>query len=386
MTIDLVAFKNALELLFAKEELSVDNLNKIQTIFTEYLQEHIAENDVIDLLLPQIIKLLDKFYNIWHLLQTTRRIGDRTKNISYWGIVYNNQHNQHMSNLLLKQMTQFIYLFRTAIAQAPMQFTIGISDNKQLRWKEYKQNEVLASLVPEETSMHFAETLFTNLNIEENTWATAWENLMNYIDISQEQVPNPLSNSPFLGPAESKKRRPYFYGKIGVPTLAWRQSRTSAQRYMYYIKSTKTRRNSKYIFIEELMFFNLGWLFQWFMTEVSQNRPISQNPATLFTKLCTTYGLENYEALTGGDYNYTTDEGQLIEVQAKFNRNTKLLSYTQIIKYLTAIRQTLNAAQHSGKNSKAIIAELQQLFSQQGYPVVKQIYKEALQEIIPTVS
>jgi hypothetical protein len=42
----------------------------------------------------------------------------------------------------------------------------------------------LASLVPEETSMHFAETLFTNLNIEENTWATAWENLMNYIDIS----------------------------------------------------------------------------------------------------------------------------------------------------------------------------------------------------------
>ena len=386
MTIDLVAFKNALELLFAKEELSVDNLNKIQTIFTEYLQEHIAENDVIDLLLPQIIKLLDKFYNIWHLLQTTRRIGDRTKNISYWGIVYNNQHDQHMSNLLLKQMTQFIYLFRTAITQAPMQFTIGISDNKQLRWKEYKQNEILASLVPEETSMHFAETLFTNLNIEENTWATAWENLMNYIDISQEQVPNPLSNSPFLGPAESKKRRPYFYGKIGVPTLAWRQSRTSAQRYMYYIKSTKTRRNSKYIFIEELMFFNLGWLFQWFMTEVSQNRPISQNPATLFTKLCTTYGLENYEALTGGDYNYTTDEGQLIEVQAKFNRNTKLLSYTQIIKYLTAIRQTLNAAQHNGKNSKAIIAELQQLFSQKGYPIVEQIYKEALQEIIPSIS
>ena len=386
MTIDLVAFKNALELLFAKEELSVDSLNKIQTIFTEYLQEHIAENDVIDLLLPQIIKLLDKFYNIWHLLQTTRRIGDRTKNISYWGIVYNNQHNQHMSNLLLKQMTQFIYLFRTAITQAPMQFAIGISDNKQLRWKEYKQNEVLASLVPEETSMHFAETLFTNLNIEENTWATAWENLMNYIDISQEQVPNPLSNSPFLGPANSKKRRPYFYGKIGVPTLAWRQSKTSAQRYMYYIKSTKTRRNSKYIFIEELMFFNLGWLFQWFMTEVSQNRPISYNPATLFTKLCTTYGLENYAALTAGDYNYKTDEGQLIEVQAKFNRNTKLLSYTQIIKYLTAIQQTLDAAQHSGKNSKAIIAELQQLFSQQGYPVVEQIYKEALQEIIPTIS
>ena len=386
MTIDLIAFKNALELLFAKEELSVDSLNKIQAIFTEYLQEHIAENDVIDLLLPQIIKLLDKFYNIWHLLQTTRRIGDRTKNISYWGIVYNNQHDQHMSNLLLKQMTQFIYLFRTAITQAPMQFTIGISDNKQLRWKEYKQNEVLASLVPEETSMHFAETLFTNLNIEENTWATAWENLMNYIDISQEQVPNPRSNSPFLGPANSKKRRPYFYGKIGVPTLAWRQSRTSAQRYMYYIKSTKTRRNSKYIFIEELMFFNLGWLFQWFMTEVSQNRPISYNPATLFTKLCTTYGLENYEALTGGDYNYKTDEGQLIEVQAKFNRNTKLLSYTQIIKYLTAIRQTLNAAQHSGKNSKAIIAELQQLFSQKGYLVVEQIYKEALQEIIPTIS
>ena len=386
MTIDLVAFKNALELLFAKEELSVDSLNKIQTIFTEYLQEHIAENDVIDLLLPQIIKLLDKFYNIWHLLQTTRRIGNRTKNISYWGIVYNNQHNQHMSNLLLKQMTQFIYLFRTAITQVPMQFAIGISDNKQLRWKEYKQNEVLASLVPEETSMYFAETLFTNLNIEENTWATAWENLMNYIDISQEQVPNPLSNSPFLGPAESKKRRPYFYGKIGVPTLAWRQSRTSAQRYMYYIKSTKTRRNSKYIFIEELMFFNLGWLFQWFMTEVSQNRPISQNPATLFTKLCTTYGLENYEALTGGDYNYTTDEGQLIEVQAKFNRNTKLLSYTQIIKYLTAIRQTLNDAQYSGKNSKTIIAELQQLFSQKGYPIVEQIYKEALQEIIPTIS
>jgi hypothetical protein len=29
MTIDLVAFKNALELLFAKEELSVDSLNKI---------------------------------------------------------------------------------------------------------------------------------------------------------------------------------------------------------------------------------------------------------------------------------------------------------------------------------------------------------------------
>lgn len=386
MTIDLVAFKNALELLFAKEELSVDSLNKIQTIFTEYLQEHIAENDVIDLLLPQIIKLLDKFYNIWHLLQTTRRIGDRTKNISYWGIVYNNQHNQHMSNLLLKQMTQFIYLFRTAITQVPMQFAIGISDNKQLRWKEYKQNEVLASLVPEETSMHFAETLFTNLNIEENTWATAWENLMNYIDISQEQVPHPRSNSPFLGPANSKKKRPYFYGKIGVPTLAWRQGRTSAQRYMYYIKSTKTRRNSKYIFIEELMFFNLGWLFQWFMTEVSQNRPISQNPATLFTKLCTTYGLENYEALTGGDYNYTTDEGQLIEVQAKFNRNTKLLSYTQIIKYLTAIRQTLNDAQHSGKNSKTIIAELQQLFSQKGYPIVEQIYKEALQEIIPTIS
>lgn len=386
MTIDLVAFKNALELLFAKEKLSVDSLNKIQTIFTEYLQEHIAENDVIDLLLPQIIKLLDKFYNIWHLLQTTRRIGDRTKNISYWGIVYNNQHNQHMSNLLLKQMTQFIYLFRTAITQAPMQFAIGISDNKQLRWKEYKQNEVLASLVPKETSMHFAETLFTNLNIEENTWATAWENLMNYIDISQEQVPNPLSNSPFLGPADSKKRRPYFYGKIGVPTLAWRQSRTSAQRYMYYIKSTKTRRNSKYIFIEELMFFNLGWLFQWFMAEVSQNRPISYNPATLFTKLCTTYGLENYAALLGGDYNYETDEGQLIEVQAKFNRNTKLLSYTQIIKYLTAIQQTLDAAQHSGKNSKAIIAELQQLFSQKGYPVVEQIYKEALQEIIPTIS
>lgn len=386
MTIDLVAFKNALELLFAKEELSVDSLNKIQTIFTEYLQEHIAENDVIDLLLPQIIKLLDKFYNIWHLLQTTRRIGDRTKNISYWGIVYNNQHNQHMSNLLLKQMTQFIYLFRTAITQAPMQFAIGISNNKQLRWKEYKQNEVLASLVPEETSMHFAETLFTNLNIEENTWATAWENLMNYIDISQEQVPNPLSNSPFLGPADSKKRRPYFYGKIGVPTLAWRQSGTSAQRYMYYIKSTKTRRNSKYIFIEELMFFNLGWLFQWFMAEVSQNRPISYNPATLFTKLCTTYGLENYAALIGGDYNYETDEGQLIEVQAKFNRNTKLLSYTQIIKYLTAIQQTLDAAQHSGKNSKAIIAELQQLFSQKGYPVVEQIYKEALQEIIPTIS
>ena len=386
MTIDLVAFKNALELLFAKKELSVDSLNKIQTIFTEYLQEHIAENDVIDLLLPQIIKLLDKFYNIWHLLQTTRRIGDRTKNISYWGIVYNNQHNQHMSNLLLKQMTQFIYLFRTAITQAPMQFAIGISNNKQLRWKEYKQNEVLASLVPEETSMHFAETLFTNLNIEENTWATAWENLMNYIDISQEQVPNPLSNSPFLGPADSKKRRPYFYGKIGVPTLAWRQSRTSAQRYMYYIKSTKTRRNSKYIFIEELMFFNLGWLFQWFMTEVSQNRSISYNPATLFTKLCTTYGLENYAALIGGDYNYETDEGQLIEVQAKFNRNTKLLSYTQIIKYLTAIQQTLDAAQHSGKNSKAIIAELQQLFSQKGYPVVEQIYKEALQEIIPTIS
>ena len=386
MTIDLVAFKNALELLFAKEELSVDSLNKIQTIFTEYLQEHIAENDVIDLLLPQIIKLLDKFYNIWHLLQTTRRIRDRTKNISYWGIVYNNQHNQHMSNLLLKQMTQFIYLFRTAITQAPMQFAIGISNNKQLRWKEYKQNEVLASLVPEETSMHFAETLFTNLNIEENTWATAWENLMNYIDISQEQVPNPLSNSPFLGPADSKKRRPYFYGKIGVPTLAWRQSGTSAQRYMYYIKSTKTRRNSKYIFIEELMFFNLGWLFQWFMAEVSQNRPISYNPATLFTKLCTTYGLENYAALIGGDYNYETDEGQLIEVQAKFNRNTKLLSYTQIIKYLTAIQQTLDAAQHSGKNSKAIIAELQQLFSQKGYPVVEQIYKEALQEIIPTIS
>lgn len=386
MTIDLVAFKNALELLFAKEELSVDSLNKIQTIFTEYLQEHIAENDVIDLLLPQIIKLLDKFYNIWHLLQTTRRIGDRTKNISYWGIVYNNQHNQHMSNLLLKQMTQFIYLFRTAITQAPMQFAIGISNNKQLRWKEYKQNEVLASLVPKETSMHFAETLFTNLNIEENTWATAWENLMNYIDISQEQVPNPLSNSPFLGPADSKKRRPYFYGKIGVPTLAWRQSGTSAQRYMYYIKSTKTRRNSKYIFIEELMFFNLGWLFQWFMAEVSQNRPISYNPATLFTKLCTTYGLENYAALIGGDYNYETDEGQLIEVQAKFNRNTKLLSYTQIIKYLTAIQQTLDAAQHSGKNSKAIIAELQQLFSQKSYPVVEQIYKEALQEIIPTIS
>lgn len=386
MTIDLVTFKNALELLFAKEELSVDSLNKIQTIFTEYLQEHIAENDVIDLLLPQIIKLLDKFYNIWHLLQTTRRIGDRTKNISYWSIVYNNQHNQHMSNLLLKQMTQFIYLFRTAITQVPMQFAIGISDNKQLRWKEYKQNEVLASLVPKETSMHFAETLFTNLNIEENTWATAWENLMNYIDISQEQVPNPRSNSPFLGPANSKKRRPYFYGKIGVPTLAWRQSRTSAQRYMYYIKSTKTRRNSKYIFIEELMFFNLGWLFQWFMAEVSQNRPISDNPATLFTKLCTTYGLENYAALTDGDYNYETDEGQLIEVQAKFNRNTKLLSYTQIIKYLTAIQQTLDAAQHSGKNSKAIIAELQQLFSQQGYPVVEQIYKEALREIIPTIS
>ena len=386
MTIDLVAFKNALELLFAKEELSVDNLNKIQTIFTEYLQEHIAENDVIDLLLPQIIKLLDKFYNIWHLLQTTRRIGDRTKNISYWGIVYNNQHDQHMSNLLLKQMTQFIYLFRTAITQAPMQFAIGISDNKQLRWKEYKQNEVLASLVPEETSMHFAETLFTNLNIEENTWATAWENLMNYIDISQEQVPNPRSNSPFLGPANSKKRRPYLYGKTGVPTLAWRQNRTSAQRYMYYIKCTKTRRNSKYIFIEELMFFNLGWLFQWFMTEVSQNRPISQNSATLFTSLCTTYGLENYAALTGGDYNYKTDEGQSIEIQAKFNRNTKLLSYTQIIKYLTAIRQTLNNAQHSGKNSKTIIAELQQLFSQKGYPVVEQIYKEALQEIIPTIS
>lgn len=386
MTIDLVAFKNALELLFAKEELSVDSLNKIQTIFTEYLQEHIAENDVIDLLLPQIIKLLDKFYNIWHLLQTTRRIGDRMKNISYWGIVYNNQHNQHMSNLLLKQMTQFIYLFRTAITQSPMQFAIGISNNKQLRWKKYKQNEVLASLVPEETSMHFAETLFTNLNIEENTWATAWENLMNYIDISQEQVPNPLSNSPFLGPANSNKKRAYLYGKTSVPTLAWRQSRTSAQRYMYYIKSAKTRRNSKYIFIEELMFFNLGWLFQWFMAEVSQNRLISQNPATLFTNLCTTYGLENYAALTGGDYNYETDEGQLIEVQAKFNRNTKLLSYTQIIKYLTAIRQTLNAAQHSGKNSKAIITELQQLFSQQGYPVVEQIYKETLQEIIPTIS
>lgn len=135
-------FAKALKLLFEKEELSIEQLDKIQSSFTAHLQEHIAENETLELLIPRITKLLDQFYNIWNLIQKTRRIKGEMQNVSYWGIVYNNQHNEQMSNLLLKQMTQFIYLFRTAITQSPMQFAIGISDNKQqLRWREYAQNK-----------------------------------------------------------------------------------------------------------------------------------------------------------------------------------------------------------------------------------------------------
>lgn len=111
-----------------------------------------------------------------------------------------------------------------------------------------------------------------------------------------------------------------------------------------YVKYTegrkKAKRNYYYKKGEEYLFYNQGWLYEWYLTYINkseEHEEFLQQSIQNQTIAPIIYGMDNVAGITAGDF----VDAQGRQVQAKFH-NQKIISFTNVLTILYEIREGLS--------------------------------------------
>lgn len=326
--------------IITKEDLKTLGLSK-------YVQDLIFEGvNIEQLSIEDLFKLID---NLTKILTSVMKMKDGSRTYSYsYNIVRKNTFKQVIlvGGFLVFRLRQFLL-------QETIFYSLGVTDeNGQLFHRQMSQDE-LWSAVTNRNALALRGSLSSKAILLSKSLEQLNEN--DFKQVGNLNLWPQILKLAFGGPAVKDSSDP-SYGKY------YQKDSNDNNVYVRYTEGRKkAKRNYYYKKGQQFLFYNQGWLYEWYLTYINlaeENEEKLKKSIEKHSIEPIIYGMDNIAGITAGDF--VDIQGR--QVQAKFH-NQQIISFNNILNLLLDIKNLLLDFMKNPKDSKNMAEQFTSLFT-----------------------
>lgn len=290
-----------------------------------YVQEMILQGvDIERMSVQDLFQLINNLISLLSQVMIEQQDGRKGYSYSYKAIRKNNfQQIILVSGMLVFRLRQFLL-------QETIYYSLGATDERgQLFQRQLSQDELWQQTIGKNKA-----AMRGSLSQKAIVLSRSLErfNAENFEKVGKLNLWPQVLTLAFGGPAIKDQGADdgEYYQKDSNDVnvyVKYSEGRKKAKRNYYYKKG------------EEYLFYNQGWLYEWYLTYINkseEHEQFLQQSIQNKTIAPIIYGMDNVAGITAGDF----VDAQGRQVQAKFH-NQKIISFTNILNILYEIRDGL---------------------------------------------
>lgn len=319
----------------------------LENLGTVYNSERVEQEQRI--ILKQLIDMINQIYSEVSAIYTIELKENHFGNLYASYKKRNNAIRRARMAVMLKRLTQFLYLLRTWLTGEKITLRLGGTDveNKGLAKVDIEQDKWLAAISINisrkaiELSHDVTDLLKQEAEEDAKTgFSKLWSIVKEAADFSN------IYDKEVDGEIDGNK----FYQK------------ENARDSEVYIRFSGGKSPRALAYYAQEFYYNMGWIYEW-LTDMVENTGIDISDLTSYFQgaehplaiLFYTHRPDTVMSLKGGDVN---------EFQVKYSNN-KLLSFQQLMLYIQQMKDIITEYENKReKSAKEAIEELKELFIQ----------------------